>query len=186
MPSLTKDLEKYIAINAEEEKKQQQILEFVKNNPNCFSRENLDGHITSSGFLFNYDLSKVLLTHHKKLDRWLQLGGHNDGNKNCLKVALKEAREESGIKKIKPLSKHITDVDVFDIPFYAPNNVKEHLHYDIRYFLITKNENFVVSDESNELKWFTLNEFEKLAVNRPSLQRFLQKWKLLLHHLEKK
>ncbi len=180
MFSLTKELKKYIPLDAEEKKQAQRILAFIQENPNCFYRENLDGHITSSAFLFNHNLTKVLLTHHKKLNCWLQLGGHNDGNKNSLKVALKEAWEESGIKGMKPLSKRIADVDIFEIPYYAPKQVKEHLHYDIRYFLITKNENFVVSDESNELKWFTLSEFEQLAADRPDLQRFLQKWKLLL------
>lgn len=178
--NLLKQLQKHKPLNQPEKQHVKNTMELVAKNPNCFKRENLEGHITASGFLFNADFSKVLLTKHKKLQCWLQLGGHSDGDKNSFRVAKKETWEESGIANIKPIFKTIVDVDIQDIPFYEPKNVPAHKHYDIRFFLKTNNENFVMSDESDDLRWFTLNEYKELAKDKPDMERIVSKWETLL------
>ena len=178
--NLLNQLKKLTPFNQTEQEHIQNTIMFLQNNKNAYKRENLQGHITASCFLFNADYSKVLLTHHKKLNMWLQLGGHCDGDKNILRVALKEGWEESGIKGIKPIHKTIADVDIQPIPLYAPKNVPAHFHYDIRYFCTAKNENFVVSDESNDLKWFTMQQYQQEMKDLPDTVRILAKWNNLL------
>ena len=93
----------------------QKFDDFIKTNPNCLSRENLHGHITGSAFVVNESFSKVLFTYHAKLHRWLQLGGHADGEFIIQNVALKEACEESGIE-------NFNFVDILNFPSLAPSN----------------------------------------------------------------
>jgi len=109
-------LENYWPTHIEEQVAKRQMLEFLDACKDCFERSCRIGHFTASSWLTNADCTKVLLTHHKKLDRWLQLGGHCDGDANVMRVAIKEAREESGIDRIVPLQEDIFDLDVHLIP----------------------------------------------------------------------
>lgn len=167
-------LNDYIPVYHEEIVYKDLITIFINHHPGCFERSERIGHITASSLLLNADGSKALLTHHKKLNRWLQLGGHCDGNPDVLDVSLKEAREESGINHIKVLSPDIFDIDIHLIPF----NSKEaaHYHYDIRFLLqIEGDENDInVSDESHNLKW--ISSTEELSTDY-SVNRLLKKWK---------
>lgn len=161
------------------------ILDFlIYGDENKYVRTNLAGHITGSAFLFNRDYSKVLLTHHKKLNRWLQFGGHSDGDTNTLHVAQRETTEESGIANFTSLTDAIFDVDVHTIPANATKNEPAHLHYDIRFAFVTDQTDFVVSDESDTLQWFTMDEFKALQDDDLRLtaarERFVQKWEQLL------
>lgn len=135
------------------------FIQFIKENKNCFQRELKLGHITGSAFLLNKDLSKLMLTHHRKLNKWLQLGGHADGDSDILNVALKEAKEESGIPFIKPLTEEIFDLDIHLIP--KSSKEEEHLHYDVRFLLqVQEDAPYCVSSESFDLKWVLLDELE--------------------------
>jgi 8-oxo-dGTP pyrophosphatase MutT (NUDIX family) len=96
-----------------------------------------------------------LLTHHRKLDKWLQLGGHADGELDPLAVARREAYEESGLRSIRVLTKRIFDVDVHRIP--ARGEEPEHFHYDIRYLMeADRTEPLLVSSESKAIAWVEL------------------------------
>ncbi|WP_375359401.1 NUDIX hydrolase [Candidatus Tisiphia endosymbiont of Neophilaenus lineatus] len=112
--NLRESIKNYVS-NFQEEYKER-MLDFLDNCKNPFSRETKEGHFTASGFLLNSDKTKFLLMHHRKLDKWLQPGGHCDGNNNILAVAIKEAQEESGILEIEPISRQIYDIDVHLIP----------------------------------------------------------------------
>ena len=87
---------------------------------------------------------------------WLQLGGHADGEKDLIKVALKEAKEESGFSEFNLLSKEIFDLDIHEIE--AINNEPQHLHYDVRFLLEADQEKheIIVSDESHDVKWIPI------------------------------
>lgn len=172
--NLLAQLNIYRAENEEEEQYKLRTIKFVKTTSDCFERSNLPGHITGSAWLLDRTGNRVLLTHHRKLNRWLQLGGHADGNPDVLQVALQEAREESGIINIAPVSENIFDVDVHLIP--ARKNVLEHLHYDIRYlFRVTDSEEYKISHESIDLKWVSQDEFSQIQVDQ-SVQRLYEKW----------
>ena len=139
------------------------MREFITRTPDCFERSHKEGHITGSAWLINPGGDKALLTLHRKLQRWMQTGGHADGDPEPLRVALREATEESGIRGILPLHREIFDIDIHRIPGNEAKNEPAHLHYDIRYLLLAPHENFTISDESEALAWWTRSDFEQRA-----------------------
>lgn len=149
-----------------------QIRSFVEQHENCFDRELLVGHITGSAWIVDSTATKALLTHHKKLNIWVQLGGHADGDSNVQRVAEKEANEESGIDALKLVSPEIFDIDIHAIP--ARKSEPEHFHYDCRFLLQAASEAFVVSDESHDLKWIPLQEMTDYT-NEMSVLRMVEK-----------
>ncbi len=126
---------------------------------NCFERTHLPGHITGSAWIVDSSRKHVLLVHHAKLNKWLQPGGHADGDENVLRVALREAEEETGLKALTVISETPFDVDVHLIP--ARKDFGEHFHFDIR-FLIEANpaDQIIVSEESHDVKWIPLKTLE--------------------------
>ena len=148
------------------------IIDFVKNNALCFDRDFAPGHITGSAWIVNRDNNKCLLTLHKKLNMWLQLGGHVEGETDILKAAIREAQEESGIEDIEPITTEIFDVDIH---YVAIPNQTPHYHYDIRYLLQANSENIKISDESYDLAWFKVEHLKNMQLN-PSVKVMLNKW----------
>ena len=138
-----------------------EILEFLKTD-NCFSKDNQNGHFTGSAWIISPDKSQILMTHHRKLGMWLQLGGHCDGETDLLKVALREAKEESGIKFFNVLSNEIFDIDIHQIP--RSKNDVAHKHYDVRFLFEADPENseIIISEESYDVSWVPINEVPML------------------------
>ncbi len=166
-------LAEYSPASGHEVMAKQQMIDFVESNVDCFERSNLKGHITGSCWLISPDENSVLLTHHKKIGLWLQLGGHADGDGDLLRVALKEAHEESGIDGIKVLSPAIFDLDIHEIGEH--NGVPKHLHYDVRFALLAPSKLFAVSCESYDLAWFAITDLASDDKN-PSLARMAKRW----------
>lgn len=157
----------------EEEKKF--TADFLKllEHERAFHRDHLPGHITGSAWIVDASLTSVLLTHHAKLDKWLQPGGHADGDENVLGVALREAEEETGLKNFKLLQPGIFDLDIHTIP--ARKDFPDHLHYDIRFiFEADPMEALVITDESHDLKWVPMNQLSAYTSNT-SILRMQQK-----------
>ncbi|MGB6222092.1 NUDIX hydrolase [Haloferula sp.] len=145
------------------------FLDFVEAEEACFERSTQSGHVTGSAWIVSPDGHRVLLTHHRKLDLWLQLGGHADGDPDVLAVAYKEAREESGIEEFEQLSQGIFDLDIHPIP--ARKGEPEHLHFDVRYLLRpTGNTEYIVSPESHDLRWVELDEVASLTTEESILR----------------
>ncbi len=144
--------------------------QFVVEHPDdCFERSLLVGHITGSAWVVSPDRRQVLLTHHRKLNRWLQLGGHADGNPDILAVSLQEAQEESGLDNITLLSPDIYDVDVHHIPAHSAEPA--HYHYDIRFiFIANPTEPLIISNESKDLAWVDVANIKRLGVDRAILR----------------
>lgn len=152
------------------------ILEFIDTHIHCFERSLELGHITASSWLLNKHHTHALLTHHAKLNRWLQLGGHCDGNSDVLAVALKEAQEESGILNIEPIFDHIFDIDIHLIP--ETKKEKAHYHYDIRFLLhAIHDEEAIASKESHALRWIDETN-TNILLESPTIARMFNKWKL--------
>lgn len=147
----------------ERAKTAERILHFVAETPDCFCRTHAAGHITGSAWLLNPAGDKALLTLHRNLKRWMQTGGHADGDPDVLRTALREAEEESGITGIRPLCTDIMDVDIHTIPANPRKGEGEHLHYDIRFLLQAPHEDYVISDESDDLAWWTPADFAARA-----------------------
>jgi 8-oxo-dGTP pyrophosphatase MutT (NUDIX family) len=148
-------------------------LAFLDEAARPFHREHAAGHFTGSAWLVNVDGSKVLLTHHRKLNRWLQLGGHADGDSDLAAVALREAHEESGLAGLR-VEPEIFDVDRHWIP--ERKNEAGHWHYDVRYVVWAADEAFVVSEESLELAWVPISQLADDVGTDESLRRMARKW----------
>lgn len=171
---LLDQLADYAARHPEEAETVGRFIGFVTAEADCFERSLAAGHVTGSAWIVSADGTKVLLTHHAKLDRWLQLGGHADGDPDVLAVALKEAREESGLSEFEPVGDGIFDLDIHPIP--ARKGDPEHLHYDVRYVLrATGNTDYIVSDESHDLRWVPLDGVADLT-GEESMRRMVRKW----------
>lgn len=132
------------------------IIAFVEAHENCFERGLLEGHVTGSAWVVNPERTHALLVHHRRLGRWLQPGGHCDGDPDVLGTALREVWEETGIDA-HPVSAAVFDVDAHDIP--ARGSEPAHVHYDIRFLAEAPlSAEPVVSPESRDVRWVPLDE----------------------------
>jgi 8-oxo-dGTP pyrophosphatase MutT (NUDIX family) len=149
-------------------------LSFLADAALPFHRQQEEGHFTGSAWLVDAGGDRVLLTHHRKLNRWLQLGGHADGDSDLAAVALREAHEESGLAGLM-IERGIFDVDRHWIP--GRSNEAGHWHYDVRYVVRAgTDEAFVISDESLELAWVSIDTLAAASDIDESLRRMAQKW----------
>ena len=152
----------------------ERFIDFITTCEDCSERSHLDRHLTGAAWLVNQAHSHVLLTHHRRLNMWLQLGGHADGNIDIVEVATREAYEESGLRQMQLISEEVFDLDIHAIP--ASGGVPEHEHYDIRYaFEVKGDETYTVSDESNDLRWVEISRINEYTVE-PSMLRMSEKW----------
>lgn len=169
-----------LAQSAEEAVHRDRMLALLDEAPDCFLRTCFPGHFTGSALVVSADGSRALLHHHKFLDRWLQFGGHCDGEADVLQVARREAEEESGIAGLITTSRRPFDLDIHAIPENPRRGEPPHFHYDIRYMIIApEGAEPAVSDESHELRWFTAEEAAALNLDA-GLLRLLEKWKALV------
>lgn len=145
----------------------------------CFNRDYLPGHITGSAWILNKKKTHVLLVHHAKLNKWLQPGGHADGEEDVRSVAIREVQEETGLVHFNELVPGIFDLDIHTIP--ARKDFPEHLHYDVRFALVATEDNaeIQVSEESHDVKWIALEEVPELCGNNASILRMLAKTKTI-------
>lgn len=159
--------------DAEQAAARDRIVSWIDAHPSDAHRRTLlAGHLTASALVVDADRARALLTHHKKLGRWLQLGGHCDGDANLARVALREAIEESGIADLA-LDPEPIDLDVHAIP--ARGSEPEHLHLDTRFVVFApKGARAVVSDESHALRWVAPDDLPRLSTDA-SVQRLFKR-----------
>jgi len=171
---LLSQLQHYKPYDTHEAQMQAKTIAFIKKHKDCFLRSNLSGHLTGSAWVLDYTNQFTLLTHHLKLDKWLQLGGHADGVEDMLAVALKEAHQESGLRSLEPINPNIIfDIDTHIIP--ACNETPEHIHFDIRFLLrADRFESLVQNSESKALAWVHLWDVGKFNQER-SMMRMVKK-----------
>jgi len=149
-------------------------LAFVEREERSLDAALPEGHITASAWVLSRgEASSVLLTHHRKLERWFQLGGHLEPGETVLEGALREAREESGLADVRPLGEEIFDVDVHLIPARGP--MSAHYHYDVRFLLDGPPEApLVASSESRSLAWVRLDDAHRYNASE-SILRMVRK-----------
>ncbi|WP_184610525.1 NUDIX hydrolase [Xanthomonas arboricola] len=153
----------------------EQFAQLLDDATNPFLRERVEGHFTGSAWVVSADGTRTLLTHHRKLQRWLQLGGHADGDRDLAQVALREAQEESGLTGLCLADAAIFDLDRHWIP--ERGEVAGHWHYDARYVVVAgADEAFEVSEESLALAWRPVAELLADPQLDPSMRRMAEKW----------
>lgn len=166
---LLDELRAYLPADPHERAMRDRLVAFVEAQPQAFARELLIGHVTASAWIVDPSRTRALLTHHRKLDRWLQLGGHVDGDPDVRAGALREAREESGLASLRLAHDAIYDLDVHAIP--ARPGEPAHDHYDVRFaFYADPAEPLVVSAESNQLAWVRLDALDASGADESMLR----------------
>lgn len=144
------------------------IIDFVTAHEDCFERSLLEGHVTGSAWVVNPERTHALLVHHRRLDSWLQPGGHCDGDPDVLATALREVLEETGLAA-RPVAAAVFDVDAHWIP--ARGAEPAHVHYDIRFLAEAPlSQAPVVSPESRDVRWVALSRIQNLETDQSVLR----------------
>ena len=171
-------IRKYKPCNEQEEKDKELILHCIDIFDDILTRENKIAHITSSAFVVNKTKDKVLMVHHNIYNAWSWTGGHADGEKDLVAVAIKEAMEETGVKNIIPVSKEIFSIDILPVIGHIKRGeyVSAHLHLSIAYLVLAdENELLIVkADENSDVKWIPIDEVNTYS-NEPHMQKVYAK-----------
>jgi len=156
---LLHELDAYVGVDAAEEAHRKVIRDQVAATPKWWHRDTLPGHVTASAFVVTPDFRWLLLHHHRKLDRWLQFGGHDEGEQHPAKAVLRELREESGLQQFDFFGSPVFfDLDVHAIP--ARGAMPGHQHLDVRYLFVASKEQELrpAEGESELLRWTPIEE----------------------------
>ena len=153
--------------NEQEEKDREVMLTLRDTQPDIFERKNRVAHFTASSWLVNRARDKVLLIYHNIYQSWAWTGGHADGDQDLLHVALKEAREETGITNLKPVSEGIFSLETLTVDGHVKRGeyVSSHLHANVTYLLEADEADalHIKPDENSGVRWFTLAEALKVC-----------------------
>ncbi|MBQ8637874.1 MAG: NUDIX hydrolase [Lachnospiraceae bacterium] len=164
---LIEEIEAYQPFNEQEVRDKEQILNCLRTMPDLFTRENTLVHMTASGWVVNPTRDKVLMAYHNVYRSWSWLGGHADGEKDLLQVAMREVREESGVKHVKPVIEGIYSLE--SLPVYGHvkrgNYVSTHIHLNLTYLLEAEEDDqlTIKPDENSGVAWFTLEDALKAS-----------------------
>lgn len=151
-----------------------EYAEFAGRNANVLERSHLEGHFTGSAFVVSADGERALLLFHAKLQRWLQPGGHADGQVDLGQVALREAEEETGLAGLV-LQPEVFDLDRHGIPERAEEPA--HLHWDVRYVLrCSSSEQPIINNESRAFAWHRIADLAIVGSLDPSIRRMAARW----------
>ena len=162
--TLLDELLAYEPADTVEAKHLQEMIELLETSPDPFSRQTFGpGHITASCFIVDGE-RRLLLHHHRRLNRWLQMGGHVEPGESAREAALREGREESGLT-VLDIHERIFDLDIHPIP--AGKGEPDHRHYDVRYLARTNQPESIIVDpmESTDLAWVDLQRAASLMAS---------------------
>ncbi|MDP4143833.1 MAG: NUDIX hydrolase [Bacillota bacterium] len=171
-------IKKYSSWNEQEKKDKEIIMQCIDKFDDVLTRDNEIAHITSSAFVVNSTKDKVLMVHHNIYNSWSWTGGHADGEEDLLAVAIREAKEETGVKSIYPITQEIFSLDVLPVLSHIRKGkyVAAHLHLSIA-FLVQADEKdklIIKEDENSAVKWIPIDEVN-LYSNEPHMQKVYKK-----------
>ena len=159
--SLKENLEEFEPYNEQEEVDKKIILDYINNFDDTLTRKNKYGHFTSSAFVLNKERTKILMVYHKIYNSWAWPGGHSDGDSNLLNVAMKEAKEETGIKNVIPIFKNIYSIEIISVNGHEKSEkyISSHVHLNVTYLLeADENEKIhIKEDENSGVKWVPID-----------------------------
>lgn len=171
--SYKQEIRDYSPVNEQEASEKRVILEYIEKFPGTILlRENEFAHLTSSGFIMNETLDKVLMVHHNIYKTWAWTGGHADGDADLLYVAIKEAIEETGVKNIRPLVDTIASLDILPVWGHVKKGqyIPTHMHLSVAYILIAdEREALEINPEENSgVMWIPVKKLEEYC-NEPQI-----------------
>lgn len=160
--NLRQSLERYVPINEQEEADRRMMLLAIDTLDDPLSRKNPFAHFSASGWIVNPDRSSVLMAWHNIYKTWAWTGGHADGEADLLSVALREAREETGVTEIRPVSNQIYSLEIIPVNAHVKRGsfVSAHLHMNVTYLLEADDAQplRVKPDENSAVAWLSLDE----------------------------
>ena len=159
---LAAQLRSYEPYNEQETADREEILRQLETFPDIYMRENRNAHMTASSWIVNPSRTKVLMVYHNIYDSWSWSGGHADGEEDLPAVALREAMEETGIRRVRPVTDLIYSLEILTVDGHVKRGkyVSSHLHLNITY-LLEADENDMLhkkDDENSGVAWFGLDE----------------------------
>ena len=176
---LTEQIQHYIPANEQEAADREVILAFLAENEDAFERKNRIAHMTASAWVVNRERTKVLMVYHRIYDSWSWTGGHADGEADLLAVAVREVKEETGIKKVIPVSREIFSLETLTVDGHEKRGkyVPSHLHLNLTYLMEADDSEplTVCEDENKGVAWFTLDEALKASTEPWFVKRIYSK-----------
>ena len=172
-------IEKYRPVNEQERHDKIRILDFLRDNEDAFLRRNATAHMTASAWIVNEDMTKVLMVYHRIYDSWSWTGGHADGERDLLALALREAREETGVSSVHPVTEDIYSLEVLTVDGHEKRGeyVSSHLHMNVTYLLQADESErvHICEDENSGVAWFSLDDALKASSEPWFVQRIYKK-----------
>jgi 8-oxo-dGTP pyrophosphatase MutT (NUDIX family) len=166
------DIEQYIPLSEAEETDKKNMLEFIEHNENVLLRENGIAHMTASSWIINQDATKVLMIYHNIYGAWSWTGGHADGDSDLLGVAIREAKEETGVEHIKAVDESPVSLEIITVENHYKKGrfVSSHLHLNVTYLLMADEQDtlHIKPDENKGVRWFPVEELIA-AVDEPCM-----------------
>ncbi len=176
--SLKNLIQEYVPYNEQEENDKKIMLKFIDCFDDVLTRDNEFGHFTASSWIVNKDKTKVLMIYHNIYNSWTWTGGHADGDDNLLHVAIKEAKEETSIENIKPLSENIFSLEIPTVNGHVKRGkyVSSHLHFNITYLLQADEDDEIKikPDENSGVKWVDIDKAIEISTE-PQMQVIFKK-----------
>ena len=165
--NLKESLKKFIPYNEQEEVERKIMLKYINDFDDVLTRQNEYGHFTSSAFVLNKERTKILMIYHKIYNSWAWTGGHSDGDNDLLYVAMKEAKEETGVKNVMPISKDIYSLELINVNGHEKRGkyVGSHIHLNVTYLLEAdeSEEIHIKEDENSGVKWVPIDEILEIT-----------------------
>lgn len=177
--NLFDDIKNYKPINQQEARDKEQMLWFMMHNDNYLSRENQTAHFTASVWTVNKERTKTLMIYHNIYDSWAWAGGHADGEEDLCAVALRELKEETGVKNAVLVSDEIFSIESLTVKGHEKRGayVPSHIHFNVTYLVEVdeKEALFVKEDENSGVKWWTFEEALKVSTEAWMVERVYKK-----------
>ena len=156
---LLTQLEQYVPWNEQEAEDREELLRRLRSGEDLYTRENRSAHLTASAWVVSPDRRQVLMAYHNLYGSWAWLGGHADGERDLLSVALREVREESGLARVRPVSERIYSLEILAVDGHEKSGqyISSHLHLNITYLLEADpaEPTRCKPDENSRVGWFS-------------------------------
>lgn len=168
--NLKEQIENYKPYNEQEEKDKQTMLKYINTFDDVLTRNNEFGHFTASSWVVNKEKTKVLMIYHNIYKSWAWTGGHADGETNLLNTAIRELKEETGVKNVKVLNKDIFSLEIICVNGHIKRGkyVSSHVHLNLTYLLeVDESEVLKIKeDENSGVKWVNIEDVEKVVTEK--------------------
>ena len=160
--NIEEQIESYRPCCEQEERDKALILAYLRANDDAFLRTDPVAHMTASSWTVNPARDRVLMVYHRIYDSWSWTGGHADGDRDLLRVALRECREETGVRQLRPVSEEIFSLEILTVDGHEKRGVyvPSHLHLNVTYLLEASEDDALKTceEENSAVRWFTLEE----------------------------